>query len=299
MISAVRLEGLTRKFRSGGEVVTALDRVNLEVPQGQLVAILGENGAGKTTLTKILSTMLYPSGGGAAVFGNDVVRDANKVRIDTTAIFGGDRGLYEMLSGSDNLEYFGALHGVKRRDLRHRIPQLLSQVGLEEAGRRAVQTYSKGMRQRLHIAVGLLTEPRLLLLDEPTVGLDPNESERLRGVVGEMHATGTTVLLTSHNLLDVERLAERVVMISHGSITHDLPLGDFRRLTGLDAVVTAQIRRGGGIHQTVTPIPRWSADSLAALAQQFESEEIIDLDVRPSTLEDAFALVSGKTLGGM
>lgn len=298
MSTAIRLDALTRTFGRGQNQVTALDRISLEVPEGQLIAVLGENGAGKTTLTKILSTMLYPSSGTAQVFGHDVVQAARQVRQDTTVIFGGDRGLYEMLTGRDNLAYFGALHGVRRRDLRSRIPALLEQVGLADAGTRKVQTYSKGMRQRLHIAVGLLTRPRLLLLDEPTVGLDPNESERLRGVIAQMHADGTTVLLTSHNLLDVERLAERVVMVSRGAITHDLGLAEFRRLTGLDAVVTAQLRTPDGASEVVVPVERWSADTLAALARRFQDEELVALDVRPSSLEDAFALASGQSVGG-
>ncbi|MGO4958179.1 ABC transporter ATP-binding protein [Luteococcus sp. OSA5] len=297
MSTAIHLDGLTRTFRDGARTVTALDRVSLDVPTGQLVAVLGENGAGKTTLTKILSTMLFPSSGSVSVFGHDVVKDAKQVRRDTTVIFGGDRGLYEMLTGRDNLEYFGALHGVGRRELKRRIPELLDEVGLAEAGRRKVQTYSKGMRQRLHIAVGLLTEPRLLLLDEPTVGLDPNESERLRGVIAGMHAGGTTVLLTSHNLLDVERLAQRVVMISHGTITHDLPLAEFRRLTGLDAVVTAHLGVGERAREVVVPVERWTGSVLADLARRFQDEELVDLDVRPSSLEDAFALASGKVIG--
>lgn len=298
MSTAIRLDALTRTFGRGQNQVTALDRISLEVPEGQLIAILGENGAGKTTLTKILSTMLNPSSGTAQVFGHDVVQAARQVRQDTTVIFGGDRGLYEMLTGRDNLAYFGALHGVRRRDLRQRIPALLEQVGLGDAGTRKVQTYSKGMRQRLHIAVGLLTRPKLLLLDEPTVGLDPNESERLRGVIAQMHADGTTVLLTSHNLLDVERLAERVVMVSRGAITHDLSLAEFRRLTGLDAVVTAQLRTSDGASEVVVPVERWSADTLAALARRFQDQDLVALDVRPSSLEDAFALASGQSLGG-
>lgn len=296
MTTAIELDALTRTFDRGKKQVTALDHLDLTVPEGQLLAVLGENGAGKTTLTKVLATLLYPSSGRALVFGHDVVREAKAARACTTVVFGGDRGLYEMLNGADNLAYFGALAGVGRRRLRARIPELLAQVGLEEAGSRAVRTYSKGMRQRLHIAVGLLTEPRLLLLDEPTVGLDPNEAERLRGTIRQMHAAGTTVVLTSHNLLDVEKLAERVVMVAHGRITHDLALAEFRRLAGLDAVVTATVRDGRHDEQVVIPVERWTPGTLAELSDRFAGVELVDLQVRSSTLEEAFALASGGSI---
>lgn len=243
---AVELTALTREYRTRQRTVTALDRLDLTVPQGQLVAVLGENGAGKTTLAKILATLLLPTSGSAHVLGHDVAAEPATARTLVTAVFGGDRGLYPMLSGHENLRYFGAVNGVPRRELRRRMPGLLASAGLTEAASRRVETYSKGMRQRLHVCIGLLTRPRVLLLDEPTVGLDPNESARLREVIARFPGQGTTVLLTSHNLLDVEHLAERVVMLREGRLTHDLPLDRFRRLAGHEAVVTARLAPGDG-----------------------------------------------------
>lgn len=295
MSAAVEVDNLTRTFKTAQGPVVALDRVTLTIEAGEPVALLGENGAGKTTLTKILATLLYPSSGSARVFGQDVVAEAKAVRLLTTVVFGGDRGLYTMLSGIENLRYFGALNGLGRRELLSRIPGLLEQVGLDEAGRRPVQTYSKGMRQRLHLAVGLLTRTPLMLLDEPTVGLDPNEAERLREVIRTLAGDGTTVLLTSHNLLDVERLASRVIMIAKGHITHDLSLVEFRHLTGYEAIVTATLADANGVARTESvSVRRWSSDALFDLAQRFSADTLVDLQVRQSTLEEAFALASGK-----
>lgn len=290
---AIELDAVTRTFtsRHGSrrETTTALDRVSAVVPEGQTVALLGQNGAGKTTMTKILSTLLHPTEGTARVLGHDVRTQARAARACSTTVFGGDRGLYTMLDATENLRYFGALNGVGPAELRRRIPRLLEEVGLGEAAHRRVETYSKGMRQRLHVAVGLLVRPRLLMLDEPTVGLDPLESEHVRRTVARMAAEGTTVLLTSHNLLDVERLADRVIMIAAGRFTHDLPLEEFRRLTGTEAVVTAALADGASLE---IPVAAWSLTALDDLRLRLAGRQLVNLTVRPTTLEDAFEMAA-------
>jgi len=311
---AIELTALTRTFRGARHGTTvALDGVDLEVPQGQVLGLLGENGAGKTTLAKILSTLLLPTSGTARVLGHDVAHDLRAVREVVTVVFGGDRGLYPMLSGRENLRYFGAVHAVPHRELRRRMPELLEAAALTDAADRRVETYSKGMRQRLHVCIGLLTRPRVLLLDEPTVGLDPAESARLRSVIAQFPAQGTTVVLTSHNLLDVEHLATRVVVLRRGRLTHDLTVDGFRRLAGYEAVVSVLVapERQGAPDACLSPalaalgaraepaeqgrtrltlaVERWDADVLGLLAAELGSREIVDVQVRPATLDDAFA----------
>jgi len=300
---AIETRHVTRVFRRrGAEPVTALDDVSLRVDEGEVVALLGENGAGKTTFTKILCTLLLPTSGDVEIFGFDVVRQARQVRECSTAVFGGDRGLYGLLSARENLRYFGAIDGIPARELKRRIPVVLETVGLAAAGDRRVEEYSKGMKQRLQIAVGFLARPRLLLLDEPTVGLDPLESEHLRHMVAEIVAEGTTVLLTSHNLLDVERLAARVVMIQHGRLTMDLPVTEFRALAGYAGVAVATLRPGatpdllpGWTRTEATdcvrvevPVKQWDAEVLRQVTDRLGAD-LVSLEIREASLDDAFA----------
>ncbi|MFI6481435.1 ABC transporter ATP-binding protein [Nonomuraea sp. NPDC050663] len=293
---SIVVKGLSRSF--GG--VRALDDVSFEVAPGEVVALLGVNGAGKTTLTKILSTLLLPSGGSAQIMGHDVAGEAKACRAATGVVFGGDGGLYGRLSGRDNLRFFAMLAGLGRRGLRARVDSALERVGLGAAADRPVQTYSKGMRQRLHLAVGFIASPQVLLLDEPTVGLDVIEAQRLRDTVRDLRGSGLTVLLTSHLLLDVEQLADRVLLLQGGRITEDLPLASFTGLAGYAALVVV---RGRGPH----PVPRdaavavdgdtweltlrvreWDASVFAELGHELAGYEVSDLSVREVRLEDAF-----------
>lgn len=314
MDCAVRVEGLGRQFGSRGKRTTALDGVSFSIAEGAVVAVLGTNGAGKTTLTKILSTLLLPSTGRAWILGHDVVADVGAARALTSAIFGGDRGLYTRLSGRENLRFFAMLAGVGRRELLTRGPEVLDQVGLAAVADRRVETYSKGMRQRLHIAIGVISRPRVLLLDEPTVGLDPLEAARLRASIREMATSGTTVLLTSHYLLDVEELAERVIMLSKGRVVTDRPLADFAAQAGYAAVV--ELRGIGSAAGLATALPpsvtldgttevaggwtaslrlrSWGADVFRELGDLLQSVTVVDIQVRPARLDEAYARLSAE-----
>jgi ABC-2 type transport system ATP-binding protein len=171
MTGAAVLEatGLGRTF---GDVV-ALHDVTFRVPAGQVVGLLGHNGAGKTTTIKILTTLLLPTSGSVRVLGCDPASEPAKVRPLIGYVFGGDRGLYDRLSARDNLSYFADVYRVPIRNKSARIDELLDMVGLRGRERERVETFSRGMKQRLHIARGLLHDPAVLFLDEPTIGLDP------------------------------------------------------------------------------------------------------------------------------
>jgi ABC-2 type transport system ATP-binding protein len=219
-MAAVEVRQLTRVYqgRHGATGVTALDSIDLEIEEGSILGLLGPNGAGKTTLVKILSTVLLPTAGSAAVLGHDIVRDTERVRRLIGIVFGGDRGLYFGLSGRQNLHYWAALYGVSDRQARARSIRLLERVGLGERADDRVEGYSRGMRQRLHLARGLIADARVLFLDEPTTGMDPIAARDFRGLVTELRGEGRTILLTTHDMREAESVCDRVALIDHGRL---------------------------------------------------------------------------------
>ncbi|WP_256962117.1 ABC transporter ATP-binding protein [Streptomyces sp. NRRL B-24572] len=222
---AIEADALRRTYtsrtgwpRSRRTETEAVRGVTFEVAPGELFGLLGPNGAGKTTTIKMLNTLLLPTSGTARVFGHDVARDPVSVRRRIGYVFGGDRGLYDRLSALDNLRYFAELYGVPARDQRRRIAELLDLVGLTGREKERVEGYSRGMRQRLHIARGLLHRPDVLFLDEPSIGVDPVAARDLRRTVADLAAAGTTVLLTTHYMAEADELCDRIAVIAGGRI---------------------------------------------------------------------------------
>ncbi|ROQ78312.1 Doxorubicin resistance ATP-binding protein DrrA [Streptomyces sp. ADI92-24] len=298
----LQVENLRRTFQ-GTPPVEALRGVGLTVRTGEIVGLLGDNGAGKTTLLKILSTLLLPSAGGASVCGIDLARDGRLARRHLSVVFGGDRGLYPRLSALDNIMFFGGLSG-SHRHLRTRSLAALEEVGLAERAGSRVETFSKGMRQRLHLAVGLLNWPCLLMLDEPTIGLDLAEAERVRDTIARLARAGTAVILTSHYPTDIDRLAGRVVLLDSGTVSHDLPIAEFRQQAGF----TAEVRLSGPgvaprdaaalltdasvrIHQDeegwrlTFQVGAWDAAVLDRLAEVVRRHPVADIDVASPGVE--------------
>jgi ABC-2 type transport system ATP-binding protein len=209
---AIEARKLVRRF---GDFV-AVNEVEFTVRQGEIFGFLGPNGAGKTTTIKILTTLLLPSGGSARVLGYDPARQPGEIRRRVGHVFGGDRGLYDRLSALDNLRYFADLYRVPVREKRARIAMLLELVGLTGRERERVETYSRGMRQRLHIARGLLHDPEILFLDEPTIGLDPVGAREVRETVANLRSQGKTILLTTHYMYEADELCQRIAVIADG-----------------------------------------------------------------------------------
>ncbi len=225
MNSAIEVDHLRRVFetnigifrRSKKEVV-AVDGISFQVNSGELFGLLGPNGAGKTTTVKMLTTLLLPTSGSAHVLGYDIVNDPDPVRGRIGFIFGGERGLYWRLSGYDNLRYFASLYHVDPDVSKERIPYLLDLVRLQDRAQEKVEGYSRGMKQRLHIARTLLHEPEVLFLDEPTIGLDPVGARELRQVIRDLQAEKKTILLTTHYMFEADALCDRIAVINHGKI---------------------------------------------------------------------------------
>lgn len=215
----IEIKNLTRTFRSNNNIpFVALDGINLEVKKGEVFGLLGPNGAGKTTLIKILSTMLAPSLGEAKILGFDTFHEAKKIREFINFVFGGERSLYWRLSAKDNLEYFADLYKIPRKKQKEIIPQLLKKVGLDNAANKKVELFSKGMKQRLQIARALLNDPKIIFLDEPSIGLDPIGAFELRQLIKKLAKDGMTILLTTHYMAEAEELCNRIAIINHGKI---------------------------------------------------------------------------------
>lgn len=216
----VATHGLTRIYQGGRgrPDITALNDVTLTIDEGEVRGLLGPNGAGKTTLVKILCTILLPSHGSAAICGRDVVREAKRVRHDIGIVLGGERGLYWNLTGRQNLEYWAALYKVPRQVAAARVARLLDRVGLSERADDLVESYYRGMKQRLHLARGLIGDARVLFFDEPTIGMDPVASRDFRALVKELKDEGRTILLTTHDMTEAEALCDRAALIDHGSL---------------------------------------------------------------------------------
>jgi ABC-2 type transport system ATP-binding protein len=217
---AIETHELTRKYTSGNgrADILALDGVSMSMEQGEVRGLLGPNGAGKTTLVKILSTVLLPSSGQARVLGHDVASETRAVRPLIGIVFGGDKGLYMRLTARQNLEYWAALYQVPPRETRARVDDLLTRTGLAERANHLVQTFSRGMKQRLHLARGLVGNARVLYLDEPTLGMDPMAARDFRQIVRDLRHEGRTILLTTHDMAEAEALCDRVAPIDRGKV---------------------------------------------------------------------------------
>ncbi|HEY4314148.1 MAG TPA: ABC transporter ATP-binding protein [Actinomycetes bacterium] len=319
----IEVEGLRRTYRTrtspwkrAAREVEAVKGVDFAVERGELFGLLGPNGAGKTTTIKMLITLLLPTSGRASVLGYDVVDDPREVRRRVGYVFGGDRGLYERLSALDNLRYFAELYGVSARDQKARIGELLELVGLTGREEERVEGYSRGMRQRLHVARGLLHKPEVLFLDEPSIGLDPVGARELRTTVSDLRASGTTVLLTTHYMFEADELCDRIAVIAGGRIVAEGTPADLKGRVGEGTVVEVEVFGDAGAAlrevQTMTGVrsaaveDRGHAQSLVVRAEPGAevTQRVLALltgvpvgrvATREPTLEDAYVELVGQT----
>ena len=215
--AVIEVDGLVKVFKGG---VRALDGLSLAVAPGSVYGLLGPNGAGKTSLIRILATLLQPEEGSARVAGVDVRADPAGVRA-RIGLAGQAAAVDDHLTGRENLEQVGRLYGLSRGQARQRAGEVLERIGLAEAADRQVQTYSGGMRRRLDLTASLVGRPRVLLLDEPTAGLDPASRQELWALVAELVGAGTTVVLTTQYLEEADRLADRIAVLDHGRLVSE------------------------------------------------------------------------------
>ena len=310
MSSAVIAESVSRRFGA----VTALDTVDLDIPAGTVLGLLGHNGAGKTTMVRILTTLLKPSSGKAAICGHDVEREPERVR-RSLALAGQQATLDELLSGTENLVLLGMLLGLSRRAAKLRAGELLERFGLTEAAKRVVGTYSGGMRRRLDLAACLLVPRPVVLLDEPTTGLDPASRLEVWAAIRELVDEGTALLLTTQYLEEADKLADRIVVLARGRVVAQGTPGQMKDSVG-GRRIEAVIGDGDDIHaaaralaehgyepaiddrtRTVSAPAPDGTDDLARAVRALSPFTVLEAALRQPTLDDAFLQLAGEADG--
>lgn len=307
---AVELRGARKRY--GMQKSEALAGVSLAVGEGEVFGLLGPNGAGKTTAIGVLTTRIRPTGGQAFVDGIDVVADPDGVK-RRIAVMPQRANLDRALTARENLTFHGSYFGVRRRDRRRRADELLEQFGLAARAGEKVDTYSGGMAQRLMIARALMHRPRVLFLDEPTTGLDPQSRLFLWDRVAELRDAGTTVLLTTHDMAEADRLCDRIAIVDHGTrIAMDAPQG-LRGLLpggrGIELVLHTEydpaeaFEQFGAVETSEPASGRWQVrcfgdpDLGAAItAAERHGAEVVDMHRLEGSLEDVFVHLTGRGL---
>lgn len=223
MASILEVKNLVKKYGD----FTAVKGISFDIQEGEIFSLLGPNGAGKTTTISILSTLYLPTQGEATINGHSVVREPMAVR-NTIGVVPQDLALYEDLTARENLSFWGQMYGLSGKSLHLRIDQVLDQIGLSDRSRQRVKTFSGGMKRRVNIGVGLLHKPRVLFMDEPTVGIDPQSRRAILDSVKSLNRDGMTVLYTTHYMEEAAELSDRVGIIDHGEL---IALGTQAELT--------------------------------------------------------------------
>jgi len=307
--SAVVLRDLRREY-GGREVVKG---VSLEIPEGEIFGLLGPNGAGKTTLLSMISTRIRPTSGDAWVHGKPVVHDVNAAR-RMLNVAPQEEAIYPSLTASENLSFFAELYGVPRAERRQRVAEALEVIGLTARKDDRVSTYSGGMRRRLNLGCALVSAPRLVLLDEPTVAVDPQSRAHIFDAVRALRARGTTIVYTTHYLEEAEDLCDRIAIMDDGRVVACGTLSDLLSLSHASEVIDLRL-----LHPPETVTPLESVDGVKkvetvgnevrifttraqqALPRVYRAvaamgHGIIRTRVTPVTLDDVFLELTGKEL---
>lgn len=283
---AIVAENLTYRYNS----FTAVDHISFHVDEGEILGFLGPNGAGKTTTVSMLTGQRKPHEGRALLLGLDVAREPKVVQAQIGICFE-TTNLYEQMTAFENLALFARLYGAQDVD----IPALLERVGLGGRGRARVATFSKGMKQRLMIARAIVHRPRILFLDEPTEGLDPISANAIRDLILEERERGATIFLTTHDMVEADRICDRVAFINQGQIAaldtpHNLKQRYGQRL------LEAQVLAPDG-HLETRRIVLDTPETAEAIRALFRNERVVTVHSREASLEDVFIQITGRGLG--
>lgn len=319
MINAIEVKDVIKIFKKRrGKETRALNSVTLDIEEGELFGLLGPNGAGKTTLVRCMSTLLIPDGGEIRVFGKNIFKHQLSVRREIGLLTSGERTLYWKLSGHDNLKFFSALYGMEPRDAEKRIAYLIELLGLQEFSRERVERYSSGMRQKISLARALLHDPKILLLDEPTLGLDPQFSRFIRNFIKETlnQKDRKTILITTHYMDEADELCDRIAFIDRGQIVGlNTPLGfkraiphkeileikcqgmfDPEAVGKISHVEKVSLTSEDGIATLKVMAPR-GEDILSDVIKEISDKtKILMIETKEPTLEDVFIYYTGRSL---
>jgi ABC-2 type transport system ATP-binding protein len=299
--------GLVKSFGTNH----VLQGIDLKIKRGTMFALLGPNGAGKTTTVKILSTLLRADGGTVTIEGYDVHKDADKVR-SVIGLTGQSAAVDELLTGRENLVMMGRLYRLTKTSAKARAQELLEDFDLVKAAERPVKTYSGGMRRRLDLAVSLIATPPIIFLDEPTTGLDPRSRLAMWGIINNLKAKGTTILLTTQYLEEADQLADRIVVIDGGKVIAEGTASELKAKVGKDrlelnfndkkSLQAAKAALGNTVvdsneveYSVTTVINDTNRDVKQALEQLSNAKiNLKSLSVHQPTLDDVFLSLTGK-----
>ncbi len=300
---------------------TAVNGVDIQIERGEIFGLLGPNGAGKSTTIRMLCTLLEPTSGTAHVNGYDIVKQANDVRRSLGTVLAGERSIYWKLTGRENLEYFAALYHIPSAIAKKRVDELIERMELKDRANELVEKYSTGMRQRVAIAKALLARPPILLLDEPTLGLDPQAARNLRELIARLKQEGHTILLTTHYMEEADQLSDRIGIIDMGKIIaldtpeglkHRIDQKEFIRLevSGWQGYIAEKLLALQEVENLVArrqpeadmwEVSMQATNSRVVLPKLVESisqngTRLVNMNIVKPTLEDVFIHITGKAL---
>ena len=300
---------------------TAVNGVDIQIQRGEIFGLLGPNGAGKSTTIRMLCTLLEPTSGTAHVNGYDIVKQANDVRRSLGTVLAGERSIYWKLTGRENLEYFAALYHIPSAIAKKRVDELIERMELKDRANELVEKYSTGMRQRVAIAKALLARPPILLLDEPTLGLDPQAARNLRELIAQLKQEGHTILLTTHYMEEADQLSDRIGIIDTGKIIaldtpeglkHRIDQKEFIRLevSGWQGYIAEKLLAMQEVENLVArrqpeadmwEVSMQATNSRVVLPKLVENisqngTRLVNMNIVKPSLEDVFIHLTGKAL---
>ncbi len=314
MSTLVQVNNLVKKYPESG--VLAVDQVSFDIKEGEVFSLLGPNGAGKSTTISMLSCLLNVTEGNATVDGKSIISDPMGVK-NVIGVVPQEIALYETLSAQDNLLFWGRMYGMGGQSLKDRVEEVLAQVDLQDRAKDKIKSYSGGMKRRINIAVGLLHKPKMIFMDEPTVGIDPQSRRRILDMVQELNQQGLTVLYTTHYMEEAEELSDRVGIIDHGNL---IAIGTQKELTQMvgeketlrlhfgegeivDPLVEALnqmpevVQASTTDHQIIVIVPDAEAALQGVISKTNEmGVKIRSLDIEEPNLEAVFLHLTGRAL---